>query len=41
MDRKSDDGSRYYQEVTREYLLPESLKIDDLKSIYSDDGVTF
>ena len=39
MDRKTEDGSRYFQEVTREYLLPESLKIDQLKSVYGDDGV--
>lgn len=39
MDRKTDDGSRYFQEVTREYLLPETLKIDQLKSVYGDDGV--
>lgn len=39
MDRKSDDGSRFYQEVCRDYLLPESIKIDELKSILTDDGV--
>ena len=40
MDRKSDDGSRFYQEVHRDYLLPETLKIDELKSIFTDDGVS-
>jgi hypothetical protein len=39
MDRKSDDGSRFYQEISREYLLPETLKIEELKSIFTDDGV--
>ncbi len=40
MDRKSDDGSRFYQQVTREYVLPESMKVEGLKSILTDDGVT-
>lgn len=39
MERKSDDGSRFYQEVSREYLLPETLKVDELKSVFNDDGV--
>lgn len=39
MDRKGYDGSRFYQEVTREYLLPETLKLDGLKSTFTDDGV--
>ena len=41
MDRTADDGSRFYQEVSREYLLPESLKLDELKSIFTDDGVSY
>lgn len=41
LDRKCDDGSRYFQEVAREYVLPESLQPDALKSILNDDGVTF
>ena len=32
MDRKSDDGSRFYQEISREYLLPDTLKTEELKS---------
>lgn len=40
MDRKADDGSRIYQEICRDYLLPETLKIDELKSVFTDDGVT-
>nr|CAH0107097.1 unnamed protein product [Daphnia galeata] len=39
MDRKSDDGSRFYQEISREYLLPDTLKTEELKSIFTDDGV--
>jgi len=39
MERKSDDGSRFYQEISREYLLPETLKVDELKSVFNDDGV--
>lgn len=39
MDRKADDGSRFYQEIARDYLLPDTLKIDELKSILTDDGV--
>lgn len=39
MERKSDDGSRFFQEVCREYLLPETLKVEELKSIFTDDGV--
>lgn len=39
MDVKSDDGGRFYQEVTRDYLLPESVKVDELKSLLTDDGV--
>lgn len=39
MERKSEDGSRFYQEVSREYLLPETLKVEELKSIFTDDGV--
>ena len=41
MDRKSDDGSRFYQEISREYLLPDTLKTEELKSIFTDDGVYY
>ncbi len=41
MDRKSDDGGRFYQEVSRDYLLPETLKTEELKSIFTDDGVIY
>lgn len=39
MEHKSDDGSRFYQETIRDYLLPEKLDIEGLKSQIDDDGI--
>ena len=41
MERKADDGSRFYQEISREYFLPEKMKVDELKSVFNDDGVIY
>jgi len=40
MNRTSNDGSHFYQEIFREYSLPETLKLEKLTSNLSDDGVT-
>ena len=39
MEHKSDNGSRFYQEIVRDYLLPEKLDVEGLKSQIDDDGV--
>ena len=40
MEQKSDDGQRrFYQEVCREYLLPDKLELRNLTSILGDDGI--
>jgi HSP20 family molecular chaperone IbpA len=40
MEEKSDDGHhRMYQEVTRQYTLPENVQVEKLRSLLSDDGV--
>ena len=36
---KAEDGSRFYQETSLEYLLPEKLNVDALKSTLGEDGV--
>lgn len=38
-EKKSEDGSRFYQEISREYLLPEKLKLEELRSLLDDDGI--
>ncbi|XP_049937399.1 uncharacterized protein LOC126412059 [Schistocerca serialis cubense] len=38
MDRTSEDGSRFYQEIVRQVTIPENVKIEELKS-YINDGV--
>nr|AJP36906.1 heat shock protein 19.8 [Oxya chinensis] len=38
MDRTSEDGSRFYQEIVRQVTIPEKVKIEELKS-YIHDGV--
>ena len=39
MERKNGDGNRFYQEIIREYSLPEKLDVEKLKSQLDDDGV--
>lgn len=40
-DRKTDDGCRFYQEVSRQYLLPENVETDEIKSLlFTVDGVS-
>ena len=39
MDQKSEDGSRFYQDISREYFLPEQVQIEGLKSVIGEDGV--
>ncbi|XP_059482619.1 heat shock protein hsp-16.2-like [Neocloeon triangulifer] len=39
MEKKSEDGSRFYQEMSRLYTLPESVEVSNLKSLLSNEGV--
>jgi len=39
-EKKSEDGaSRMYQEVTRQFTLPDNVKIEGLKSLFTPQGV--
>lgn len=39
MERKSEDGSKFQQEFTREMTLPEEVDLTTLKSFLGNDGV--
>nr|CAD7406937.1 unnamed protein product [Timema cristinae] len=39
MERSSEDGSKYFQEVIREFTLPENVEQDTMKSYLTDEGV--
>lgn len=39
MEHKNDNGCRFSQEVIRDYLLPEKLNVEGLKSQIDEDGV--
>jgi HSP20 family molecular chaperone IbpA len=39
MERKSEDGSKFQQEFTREMALPEEVDLTTLKSFLGNDGV--
>ncbi|GLH08826.1 hypothetical protein R5R35_004113 [Gryllus longicercus] len=39
MERSSEDGGKFYQEVSREITLPENIKSGELKSFLNNDGV--
>lgn len=38
MERVSEDGSKFYQEIVRQVNIPEKVKIEELKS-YINDGI--
>ena len=40
METSGQDGSRFYQELSRKFTLPEDVDVDSLKSLYSAaDGI--
>lgn len=39
MNRTSNDGSHFYQEIFREYSLPETLKLEKMTSNLTKNGV--
>lgn len=39
MEQKSEDGSRLYQEITRQYTLPDNVEAEQMKSLYSNEGI--
>ncbi|XP_063232261.1 heat shock protein beta-1-like [Bacillus rossius redtenbacheri] len=39
MERSAEDGSKFYQEVKREFTLPDNIEQRSLKSFLSRDGV--
>jgi HSP20 family molecular chaperone IbpA len=39
MERKTEDGSKFQQEFTREMTLPDNVDITSLKSFLGNDGV--
>ena len=40
MDEKSEDGlQRISQNVTHQYVLPENTDVDNIKCLFSDDGL--